>query len=211
MRRTFYYDQSRCMSCNACTVACKDWNQVNPGPVRWRRQETYEVQEGEGLSKLHLYNLSMSCNHCEKPACKEACSVGAIMKREDGVVYVDKTKCEGLTACIMACPFSAPHIAEDKQEPTKSSAWKIDHPMQKCDFCRTRLDEGKQPVCVAACPANALDSGDFFEMLKKYPDAQPLSVKQYPYAYSNNKDEGTRPSFLIKRRKIMKIVKAVEK
>ena len=37
----FYFDQTRCMSCNSCTVACKDWNQVEPGPVAWRKQFTY--------------------------------------------------------------------------------------------------------------------------------------------------------------------------
>ena len=46
------------MACNACTVACKDWNQVNPGPVRWRVQETHE------LAGPVFDNLSMACNHC---------------------------------------------------------------------------------------------------------------------------------------------------
>ena len=110
----FYFDQTRCMSCNSCTVACKDLNQVEPGPVAWRKQFTYEKDGG-------FFPLSMGCNHCEEPACKNVCPYNAIIKTDDGIVYVNRDLCQGALSCISACPFAKPQIALDKQEP-KSNA-----------------------------------------------------------------------------------------
>ena len=194
MRYAFYFDQTRCMSCNSCSVSCKDWNQVNPGPVRWRKVATYKNN-----GPVALFNLAMSCNHCENPACMRACFYGAIKKRADGIVYVDRDLCQGLQACIQACPFAATHIAEDKQEPEQKETWAIAHPMQKCDMCMTRVDNGEQPVCVAACNGHALDFGDYEALRIKYPDAVQLNSGDFPYAYANNTTE-TGPSMLIKKR-----------
>ncbi len=203
MRRAFYYDQSRCMACNACTVACKDCNGILPGPVRWRYQRTYgdETANYEAQKNLRYYNLSIACNHCKEPACLTACTSGAVSKRDDGVVFVDRTKCIGLLSCIQACPYGKPQIAGDKQEPERNASWSVAHPMQKCDFCRSRIDSGKQPICVAACPNHALDSGDYDELLAKYPGAVQLSKSAFPYAYPDGYGaDTTQPSFLIKKR-----------
>ena len=32
-----FFDQTRCTGCYACIVACKDWNDVPPGPASWMR------------------------------------------------------------------------------------------------------------------------------------------------------------------------------
>ncbi|MEE8174036.1 MAG: 4Fe-4S binding protein [Dehalococcoidia bacterium] len=31
----FYFDQTRCTGCYACSVACKDWDDVPAGPASW--------------------------------------------------------------------------------------------------------------------------------------------------------------------------------
>ena len=136
-----------------------------------------------------------------------ACPVEAISKRDDGIVYIDRTKCESLLSCIDACPFAVPKIAGDKQEPVMQESWQLEHPMQKCDFCMSRIDKGDMPVCVASCAAHALDCGDYSEMIKKYPDAVPLNKKDFPYAYIGKGTEDTRPSFLIRRRQSQTITK----
>ncbi len=205
MRRTFVFDQEKCMACNACTVACKNWNQVNPGPVRWRKQYTHETDEG-------FFPMAMSCNHCEEPACLTACAVEAISKRSsDGVVYIDRDKCIGLQACISACPFAEPKIAGDQQEPVQYNGWQIKHPMQKCDFCMDRIDKGQKPTCVEACPSLALDSGDYDEMMDKYAGfgitLEPLTKAAFPYAYEGTNDT-TQPSFLIHKRGSQVIIKS---
>ena len=40
--------------------------------------------------------------------------------------------------------------------------------MEKCDLCVERLAEGKNPICVDACPMRALDAGPLEELIAKY-------------------------------------------
>ena len=196
MRMAFYFDQSRCMGCNTCTVSCKDWYNVNPGPVRYRKHNTYET-DGAGV----FYSFVMSCNHCEDPACMKACGAGAISKRSDGIVVVDRNKCQELRSCITACPFAEPGIADDKQEPLGQDSWIVKHPMQKCNMCVELLDKGEQPVCVRACPAHAIEIGDYDELLRVHAGSEPLTIDKYPYAWINNQDTTTGPSLIIKPRR----------
>jgi len=66
--------------------------------------------------------------------------------------------------CKDVCPYSAPQFADG--EKTK---------MQKCNYCVDRFDIGKQPICVEACYARALDSGTIEELKAKYGDIQQTS------------------------------------
>lgn len=199
-RWAFFFDQSRCIGCNSCTVSCKDWYGVNPGPVRYRTHTTYELDTAP-----YFANLVMSCNHCENPACVSACAVGAISKRSDGIVIVDRSKCQELRSCLSACPFGAPGIADDRQEPVKGKEHYIsNHPMQKCNLCYDLLDKGEKTVCERSCVGHAIEVGDYDELMSKHAGAVQVTPNGYPYAYKNNTTD-TNPSFLIKPRKPLTI------
>ena len=43
--------------------------------------------------------------------------------------------------------------------------------MTKCDLCADRVAAGEQPVCVAACPFNALEFGELEELRAQYGEA----------------------------------------
>lgn len=194
MQLGFYFDQTRCIGCNTCVVACRDWNELNPGPVRYRK---VTVTEEGSYPSAFVHNLSLACNHCKEPACVAACASGAIYKREsDGVVLVNKAKCTNLQACIEACPYSQPQIADDKQEPMVKDGWVVPHPVQKCNFCWDRLEDGLPPSCVAACIERALDYGDIDELKKKYPDAVMASSETVPGMPVDTKN--TQPSLLVR-------------
>ena len=196
-RWAFYFDQSRCIGCNSCTVACKDWYGVNPGPVRYRTQTTYETDEAP-----FFHSLVMSCNHCENPACVSACAAGAISKRSDGIVIVDRSKCQELKSCLSACPFGAPGMADDKQEPVKGNEkWAYSHPMQKCNMCYDLLDKGEKTICERSCIGHAIEVGDYDELMAKHAGAVQLNITDFPYAYKNGNNTSTGPSLLIKPRK----------
>lgn len=152
----FYFDQSRCYSCHACSVACKDWNGIEAGPKKW--MAVYEWEEG-GFLDLRVRSLAFPCAHCEDPVCVKACKNGAIFKDEKyGAVLVDSEKCDGCRMCYRVCPYGAPKFASDAPG-TK---------MSKCTMCVDRLEEGKQPICVMSCPLRALDFGPLDELERKY-------------------------------------------
>ena len=31
----FFFDMNRCYACQACSIACKDWNGIEPGAEKW--------------------------------------------------------------------------------------------------------------------------------------------------------------------------------
>ncbi len=198
----FLFNQSRCVGCNTCVVACKDWNGINPGKVRLRWHE--EIPSGAlpdfgtlgaGQSaNFKIYNMLHSCFHCSDPKCVKACGLGAIKKdATNGRVYIDKTVCQGLRSCetIAGCPYhNISHVEEGSdQETVKDSTWLISHPAHKCNMCEDRLSEGKQPACVASCLTRALDFGDMDELRQKYPTATQENVTGF-------EDLGTKPNWL---------------
>lgn len=136
----FYLDVSRCVQCRTCEVTCKITRSVEPG-VKWRR--VVETWSGDFPDVKRSF-LSTACMHCGKPACIAVCPTGAIRKRtEDGIVVVDKDKCNGCKECYSACPFHVPQFGADGI-------------MQKCDFC---IESGGGPACVVPCPAEAIHYG----------------------------------------------------
>jgi anaerobic dimethyl sulfoxide reductase subunit B (iron-sulfur subunit) len=141
----FYHDMTRCIQCHTCEVACKSVRNVEPG-VKLRR--VVETWKGEFPDIARTFS-SLACMHCSKPACLEVCPTEAITKRaEDGIVVVDRDKCNGCRECLSACPFDIPQFGHDGT-------------MQKCDFC-IGLPGG--PACVTSCPAESLYCGTMEEL-----------------------------------------------
>ncbi|MHA1916058.1 MAG: 4Fe-4S dicluster domain-containing protein [Promethearchaeota archaeon] len=155
----FYIDQTRCIGCFTCAVACKDWHDIEAGPERWMRIQ--EIEKGK-FPDLYWAFLPSACFHCADPSCQKACPVDAITKREsDGIVVVNKDSCLGKKKCgekcLKACPWNAPQFGTEENAK-----------MQKCDLCINRLENGKQTICVNACPVYALDVGELKELKKIY-------------------------------------------
>jgi anaerobic dimethyl sulfoxide reductase subunit B len=149
MTYAFTFDASACTGCKACQVACKDKNNLPVG-VLWRR--VYEVSGGSWqrmgdawVTDVFAYNLSIACNHCVHPKCAGVCPTDAFVQREDGIVYIDTSKCIGCGYCSWACPYSAPRYNPELGY------------MTKCNFCYDDIDAGLAPACVAACPMRVLD------------------------------------------------------
>jgi anaerobic dimethyl sulfoxide reductase subunit B (iron-sulfur subunit) len=174
----FFIDQSRCIGCNTCTVACLQWNDIQPGSVRWMR--VYQWEKGV-FPNTRLHILPVPCFHCEKPVCREACPNGAIYKEgKYGAVLVDRKKCTGTRKCWAACPYGAPQFESD--EPGTK--------MSKCNMCLDRLEQGVKPICVASCSMRALEFGPVEELQRKYGKLRTL--EDMP------KDSLTRPAAVFK-------------
>lgn len=167
MRYAMVIDQKRCVGCDACAIACKQSNGVGPGAF-WSR--VIKTEEGVYPSARQKF-LPVLCNQCENPACVNVCPVGATYKREDGIVVVDSERCIGCRYCIAACPYEVRHLVQDTSTgyygelgltPYEEAHYAAHVPgtVEKCDFCSSRVDAGKEPACVQACPARARIFGD---------------------------------------------------
>ncbi len=97
METGFFFDQARCTGCFACSIACKDWNDIPAGPATWMRIQT---KESGKYPKVSVSRLATSCYHCESAVCSFVCPNEAVTKRdEDGIVVVDQDKCREEKTC----------------------------------------------------------------------------------------------------------------
>lgn len=160
-QKAFFLDATRCTGCKTCEIACKDYHDLGVD-YTYRRVFDYEggewnqASEGVWENSTFVYHVSVSCNHCDNPACTKVCPTGAMHKDSDtGLVSVDADKCIGCGYCAMACPYGAPTADRDLKHSVK------------CDGCASRVAEGKNPICTEACLLRCLYFGDKDEMAQK--------------------------------------------
>ena len=111
----FMFDMNRCYACQACSIACKDWNGLEPGAEKW--MGVYEWEQGT-FPNIRLHALAFPCGHCEDPACAKACPNGALYKEDEfGAVLVDQDKCDGCRKCYDACPYGDVRYCEGMPAP----------------------------------------------------------------------------------------------
>jgi Fe-S-cluster-containing dehydrogenase component len=140
MRLGFVLDQEACIGCHACTVGCKQENDVPLGAFRtWVKW----IEHGR-FPDTRRAAAVLRCNHCEEPPCVEICPTVALHKRADGIVDLDADRCIGCASCMQACPYDAIYV-----HPELGTA-------QKCHLCAHRLEVDLAPACVAVCPEQAI-------------------------------------------------------
>jgi Fe-S-cluster-containing dehydrogenase component len=144
-RKALVVDLDRCIGCHACTVACKQENNVRLGAY-WNSVVT--VGPTGKFPDIKMYFLPVMCQHCDKPACVAVCPTGASQKRPDGLVVIDKDKCIGCQTCMTACPYGVRSYNPDTKV------------VEKCTACSHLIEAGKDPACVAACCGQARSFGD---------------------------------------------------
>jgi formate dehydrogenase iron-sulfur subunit len=160
-------DESKCIGCKACQVACMHWNELreevgdnvgvydNPTNLTaksWTVMRFFEVEPEAG--SLEWLIRKDGCMHCEDPGCLKACpSPGAIVKYANGIVDFISEHCIGCGYCIKGCPFDIPRLNP------------VDNKVYKCTLCSDRVAVGREPACVKACPTNAISFGTKAEMV----------------------------------------------
>jgi len=166
MRYGMVIDLKKCIGCYGCHIACKAENCTPPG-ILWSRVLFYESGHYPNVKKMHIPLL---CMHCAEPPCEKVCPTGATVKRSDGIVTVDSTKCMGCMSCVVACPYRARSSYSKEKEyflgqgltPYEEVGYQLHHTgvVEKCDFCLSRIEKGLEPACVTACIAKARYFGD---------------------------------------------------
>ena len=150
-------DTTRCIGCRSCEVACsvahdnfvpdvKNDNALekihDTSDKQWTIVNRFKTEKGDVFVKRQ-------CMHCWQPACAAACLVNAMYKTKEGPVTWNGDKCMGCRFCMVSCPFDIPKAEYNSWNPR----------IMKCNMCYERLQEGKRPACVEACPTDTLMFG----------------------------------------------------
>ncbi len=188
------YDGTRCIGCRSCQVACKQWNNKaaeetnntgeyqNPPKLSSDTLTLMRFKEVQYNGKFHWAFAKVQCMHCEHPACKSACPVGAFQKQERGPVVYDDGRCFGCRYCMVACPFGIPTFEWEEPLP-----W-----VRKCTFCADRQSGGLEPACATACPTGALKFGPREDLIAEAHDRIAASNGKYVnHVYGEEEVGGT--------------------
>ncbi len=166
--------------------------------IKWIWDEEYKhAFPGKGheflSEKVKHSPFLVLCNHCENPACVQACPTKATFKRKDGIVLMDFHRCIGCRFCMAACPYGSrsfnfrdprdfiDHV--DEGFPTRMKGV-----VEKCNFCAERLAQGKKPACVDAS-RGAIAVGDLED-----PNSNVRKLLKSNYTIQRKPGLGTGPS-----------------
>ena len=119
------FHPEKCDGCKSCEKACSKVH--------------FKTDEGGDKSAIHIMKEknTYKANVCDQRGlCLDMCPVGALKRRKNGVIWLDKETCIGCQACVGFCPVGAMRKSEVRIEPFK------------CISCG---------ACVRACPTGALE------------------------------------------------------
>lgn len=171
-------DTSKCTACRACQVACKQWHSLeaedttftgsyqNPPERSGANLTLIKFTEKEIAGKLRFLFFNDRCRHCDYPPCKDACPLGAITRKNNGIVRINPVKCKpdlcstsDTKPCQQVCMFNVPKRNYKKNGSTVTTV------MRKCDFCYNRYKNtdlpvaSQKPSCEVTCPPGAILTG----------------------------------------------------
>jgi formate dehydrogenase iron-sulfur subunit len=137
----------------------EDWSEKRGLRDRFTPYNWLFVQQVEIDGKI--ISIPRRCMHCDSPACAKLCPFGVNHKTAEGPVYIDQNLCFGGAKCRTVCPWSVPqrqagvgiYTLWQKYLPVGGGV------MFKCDLCRDRLADDKNPFCIDACPQQAMKIG----------------------------------------------------
>ena len=139
-------DYQNCINCKACEVACKEENGVQLGADKQRIW--VGVTEGSAFGNPFVNLYPSQCNHCIDAPCISVCPTNASHYVDGGIVMVDPKKCILCKGCMEACPYDARFVDDTIVA------------VDKCTFCRHRIDEYGTTACQATCPTKVRLFGD---------------------------------------------------
>lgn len=159
------YDATVCIGCKACVSACSTANGLIPDTTAsgglWQMPFDLNAQT-KNIIKLYQSDdgkqssfVKKQCMQCLDPACVSGCPFGALQKSKYGIVEWHANRCIGCRYCEISCPYDVPRFEWAKFNPR----------IVKCELCRHRLADGRQPACTDVCPVGAVIFGTREQLL----------------------------------------------
>jgi len=157
--KAFVIDLKHCNGCYCCQIVCKDehcgndWTPyAKPQPDTGQFWLRIDENVRGSVPKVKVSYVPILCQHCKSAPCISACPYAAIIRRADGLIWIDPAKCAGCRECLNsnACPYGVIYWNEGLAL------------AQKCTGCAHLVDRKVNfgPRCSDACPTDALVFGE---------------------------------------------------